>query len=283
MVEMRLAAITLLAIGCANPTNAPQYVLCAPMGAAPMDRCRITAEPDDEGNLVGRGGLHVPVTPEADWKPDDRQRRMELQMDVDPSGAIAVPIYRLEHYDLSVEWRVTNNTGSPGTFRVDLAGANEEVAYDPDAIMVADEDDPPAPPLAGDIPLDVGPNATTEGVFREDQLREAAIDLDQITRGNVNPFAAVLTTSKNASSFQPVTAYDPISETGGAPDGPEVPAAAFRQLIRVDIRFRPDRDMVLEYTLRLREHVEVIHEEGLNAPGGELDLRDPPVYAASLP
>src|SRR6188474_3101800 len=114
---MRLVATTLLAIGCANPTNAPQYVLCAPLGAAPTDSCRIVPEPDIDGNLVGLGSLHVPVKPEADWKPDDRQRRMELQMEVDPSGAIAVPIYRLEHYDLSVEWRVTNNTAAAGKFR----------------------------------------------------------------------------------------------------------------------------------------------------------------------
>jgi hypothetical protein len=280
---MRIAALSLLVIGCTNPINANQYVPCAPMGAAPTDSCRIVPAPDDDGNLVGLGSLHVPVKPEADWKPDDRQRRGELQMDVDPSGAVAVPIYRLEHYELSVEWRVTNNADAPGTFRVDLDGANEEFTYDPAAIMVADDEDPPAPPLAGDIPIDIDAGASVEGVFREDQLREAAIDLDQITRGNVNPFAATLTTSKTATSFQPVTPYDPVTETGGAPDGPEVPAAAFRQLVRVDLRFRPDRDMVLEYTLRIREHIEVIHEEGLNAPAGELDLRDPPVYAASLP
>jgi hypothetical protein len=279
----KLLFVTLLA-GCSN--NEPQYVACAPMGtAAPTDLCSLMGgEVDAAGEPIPAvGSLHVPVMPEADWKAEDRNRRMALQMAVDATGAVTVPIYRLEHYDLSVEWRATNNTAVPGTFRVDLDGANEEIAYDPAAIMVADDEDPPAPPLAGDIPIDIGPNASIEGVFREDQLREAAIDLDQITRGNVNPFAATLTTSKTATSFQPVTPYDPVTETGGAPDGPEVPAAAFRQLVRVDIRFRPDRDMVLEYTLRIREHIEVIHEEGLNAPAGELDLRDPPVYAASLP
>jgi hypothetical protein len=280
-MTMRITLAALLAIGC---TNEPQYVPCAPMGtAAPADTCRIVPVPDADGNLVGIGSLHVPVKPEGDWKASDRNRRMELQMDVDPSGAIEVPIYRLEHYDLSVEWRVTNTSSSPGEFRVDLDGANELFAYDPAAIMVADEDDPPAPPLAGDIPIDIDAGASYEGVFREDQLREAAIDLDQITRGNVNPFAATLTISKNATSFQPVTPYDPATESGGAPDGPAIPEAAFRQLVRVDIRFRPDRDMVLEYTLRVREHTEVIHEMGLNAPADELEIIDPPVYAASLP
>src|SRR5690606_15435520 len=130
--------------------------------------------------------------------------------------------------------------------RIDLNGANEEIAYDPSMIMLADEDDPPPPPLAGNIPYDIGPNATVSGVFREDQLREAAIDLDQITRGNINPFAALLTINKQAASFQPVTPYDPPTETGGEPTGPAIPAAAFRHLVRVDITFRPDRRMEIE-------------------------------------
>ena len=96
-------------------------------------------------------------------------------------------------------------------------------------LLEDDEDDPPPPPLAGHIPIHVEPGRTVEGVFREDQLREAAIDLDQITRGNVNPFAAMLTPNRTADSFQPVTAYDPVTETGGSPDGPAVPVAAFRQ------------------------------------------------------
>lgn len=277
---MRSIALAVLLAACANQ---PQYVPCAPMGAAPNDVCQFTTADDGMGTLIGTGSLHVPVKPEADWKASDRRRRMELQMEVDPSGAIAVPIYRLEHYDLSVEWTVRNLEASPGTFRVSLNGANEEIAYDPMMIMLGDEDDPPAPPLAGNIPFDIGPNATVEGVFREDQLREAAIDLDQITRGNINPFAATLTISRHAASFQPVTAYDPLTETGGEPVGPAVPAAAFRQLIRVDLTLTASRMMEIDYTIRLREHVEIIHEAGLNAPAGELDLRDPPFYSASLP
>ena len=87
-----LVASALLAAGCTNPTNQPQYVQCAPMGAAPTDVCRITAAPDADGNLVGLGSLHVPVKPEADWDASDRRRRIELQMEVDESGAVVVPI-----------------------------------------------------------------------------------------------------------------------------------------------------------------------------------------------
>ena len=264
-------------------TNEPQYVPCAPMGAAMNDKCVIdadamTMEPDNVASL------HVPIKPDAMWRARDRDKRMEIQETVDP--AVVVPVYRLEHYDLSVEWRVTNLESSPGQFRVDLNGANEEFTYDPLALMPPDPEDPPAPPLAGNIPYDIGPNGTVSGVFREDQLLEAAIDLDQITRGNVHPFAATLTVSKNAESFQPLTMreYDPVTgeTTPGMPTGPVIPREAFRQLVRVDMTFHPDRHMQLEFELRVREHTEVIHEEGLNAPAGELNLLDPAVYAGVL-
>jgi hypothetical protein len=277
---MRTLATIAVVAGCANQ---PQYVACAPMGAAPNDVCTVTTADAGNNTLFGSGSLHVPVKPEADWKASDRRRRTILQQDVDPSGAIAVPVYRLEHYDLSVEWTVRNLEDTPGSFRVALSGANEEIAYDSAMIAVADDDDPRAPPLAGNIPTDIGPGALVAGVFREDQLREAAVDLDQITRGNINPFAATLTISRHASSFQPRTPYDPLTETGGDDIGSPIPAAAFRQLIRVDMTLTATRMMELEYTIRLREHVEIIHEAGLNAPAGELDLRDPPFYSASLP
>ncbi len=273
-----------LVTACGN--NEPQYVHCAPMGAAPTDTCSFQAGTDDGTGITLRSGfLHVPVRPEAQWNAKDRARRAELQMEVDPTGAVVVPVYRLEHYSLSVEWVVRNLSPSEGTFRIGLNGGNEEFAYDPSMIMLADDDDPPPPSLAGDIPTKIGPMATMSGVFREDQLREAAIDLDQITRGNVNMFAAVLTINKQADSFQPVTPLDVTTDppTGGEPTGPEIVEAAWRQLIRVDVIFDPDRLMEIEYSLRLREHIEVVHEEGLNAPAAELEIIDPPYYQASLP
>jgi len=197
-------------------------------------------------------------------------------------------VYRLEHYDLEVEWTVTNLDAMPGQFKVDLNGANEEFSYDPSLIMTdpGDDEAPPTPPLAGNIPMDIAANGTVSGTFREDQLIEAAIDLDQISRGNVNPFAAWLDVSKNKEAFQPLTppVYDPVTgETMyGMPTGPEVPRLAFRQLVRVDIVFHPDRMMTLDYTLRVREHTEVIHPMGLNAPGGEVEVYDPAPFVPAL-
>lgn len=262
---------------CTNPTNHPQYVVCPTTGT---DVCRLEGGVDDGmgGLTEARGSVHIPIKPEADWKASERDRRTELQAMVDP--AIEVPVYRLEHYDISVEWTVENLSDSESEFRVDLNGANEAFAYDPSLLVLDPTDDeaPPSPPLAGDIPIDIGPRATISGTFREDQLAEAAIDLDQISRGNINPFRATLTTSRHDDSFQPVTPYDYVTMTGGEPTGPAIPRIAWRQLVRIDIVFKPQAHMTIDYTVRVREHADVIHEEGLHAPPDELEILDPAPY-----
>jgi len=275
-----LAPISLLG-ACSN--NEPQYVQCAPMGAVATDVCTVIPMDDGDGNLIGRGQLHVPVMPEADWDADDRAARTELQTEIDRTNAgVEVPVVRLGHYDLSVEWIVRNPNATEGTFRVDLNGANEMFAYDNSMIMRADDEDPPPPPLAGDIPIRIPPMGTVSGVFREDQLLEAAIDLDSITRANVNPFAAMLTINKSDSEIaeRTPTVYDPATgdATGGDPTGLVIPKKAWRQIVRVDINFRPDMNMTLDFSVRLRVHTPIIHDEGLNAPAAELEVYDPPLF-----
>jgi hypothetical protein len=269
----KLTFIWLVAAAC---TNEPQYVPCAPMGPAAMDVCSLETDGSIEDGV--KGSVHIPIKPEDDWKLADRQKRTQLQAEV--MAGIEVPIYRLEHYDISVEWTVKNLSNSMSQFRVDLNGANEAFTYDPSLIILDPTDDeaPPTPPLAGNIPIDIGPGATMSGTFREDQLVEAAIDCDQVTRGNVNPFRATLTTSRHDDQFQPVTPYDYVTMTGGEPTGPAVPSIAWRQLVRIDIVFKPQAHMKLDYTVRVREHTEVIHEMGLNAPTGEIVVLDPAPY-----
>jgi hypothetical protein len=277
---MRKLIFILAVSGCANTNNEPQYVGCVPDGAAPMDTCHLEAGTMDVPEA--KGSLHVPVKPESMWRARDRAVRDDLQMTM-PDG-VEVPVLRLEHYDLEVEWSVTNLDAMKSQFRVDLNGANEQFTYDPSMIILnpGDDEAPPTPPLAGNIPIDIEGNATVSGVFREDQVLEAAVDLDQITRGNVNPFAATLTVSTNADMFQPLTpaVYDPDTGevTPGTPSGPAIPRAAFRQLVRVDVVFKPGAHMTLDYTLRVREHTEIIHEMGLAAPAGELQILDPAPY-----
>jgi hypothetical protein len=276
---MRKLILIVIVSGC---TNEPQYVTCATSGPAAMDICTMEAgQSDGMGGTLGevKGSVHIPVKPEPMWKIGDRQRRLEIEAQLgDPT--IMVPVYRLEHYDISVEWTVQNLSMAMSEFRIDLNGANEVFTYDPSMIILdpEDEDAPPAPPLAGNIPINIGPGATVSGTFREDQLVEAAIDADQITRGNVNPFRATLTASRHEPSFQPVTPYDPMTMMGGMVMGTAVPAIAFRQLVRIDIVFRPSAHMRIDFQVRVREHADVIHEMGLNAPAGEIMVLDPPPY-----
>lgn len=284
MTHHKLVFSVVVAAGCANPLNQPQYVTCPAMpGAAPMDRCVLTAVDDGQGGFVDRASIHVPVMPEGMWRADDRQRRAQLQQEM-PDPAIEVPVFRLEHYALAVEWVARNLDGAAGEFRVALDGGNEVFAYDPSMIVLDPSDDeaPPPPSLAGNIPLDIGPDGQVSGVFREDQLEEAAIDLDQISRGEVNPFNATLSVNRSSDEFQPLTPATIDPATGdvvpGVPTGPAVPRAAFRQLVRLDVTFRADRAMELELSVRVREHVDVVHEEGLSAPAAELSIIDPPIY-----
>jgi len=125
--------------------------------------------------------------------------------------------------------------------------------------------------------------------LKEDELREASIDLDQITRGNINPFKATLTISKNAEKFlqYPPPMYDMDGEPIMQDPIGEVPRAAFPQLLRVDLVFTPNRHMVLEYTVRVRDvRHDLIHELGVTAltdptAMGQLQPFEPMAYPSS--
>ena len=262
---MKRLCMVLVLVGCAND---PQYV------PSPTN---IEAGSDDGmgGTTTGSGSIHVPIKPESK---DDATLRMQIQKQVDSTGAIVVPTYRVDEYDLSLEWTVKNLDGNAGQFKIELNGANEMFTYDPSMIVLdpTDNEAPPTPGLQGDIPIDIPANGEVSGTFREDQLLEAAIDLDQISRGNVNPFAATLTVNKNDDSFQPMSPMMPtVMNYMQTPLGPAVPRAAFRQLVRIDLVFKPDHHMVLDYVLRVRPHRDVINDMGLDAPAGQIMLIDP--------
>ena len=139
---------------------------------------------------------------------EDAEERAALQATVDP--AVEIPYVRVGDLEVSVEWTIKNlDRRCRARALVQLNGANQFFAYDPSLIVLsADDEAPPTPGLAGDIPLHIPASGTLSGLFREDELREASIDLDQITRGNVNPFRATLTISKNSDVVRPARPAD---------------------------------------------------------------------------
>ncbi|HMG56628.1 MAG TPA: hypothetical protein VK601_24175 [Kofleriaceae bacterium] len=220
--------------------------------------------PDTMGMLIeAKASLQLPVKTET---MADAMARTALQTKLAP---IEVPYVRLGDLEIDVEWTIKNLDDQPGQARIQLNGANEYFSYDPSIIVLDPDDDeaPPTPGLRGDVPIDVPASGEVSGLFTEDQLREASIDLDQITRGNVNPFRATLTISKNAVSFQPMTA--PVVNMAGEitqdPIGPPVPREAFAQMLRVDLVFKPSAHMTLAFNVRVRDLRGILHELLLTA------------------
>lgn len=205
---------------------------------------------------------------------------------------VEVPYVRVGDLEVSVEWRVRNFDDDEGEFLIQLNGANEFFSYDPVAAAVGlDEDEPQPPGLDGDVPIHIGPNGTVSGLFREDQLVEASIDLEQMSRGNINPFRATLTINKNATQFSELSAQmfdadgEPLPQTS---TGVVYPREAWAQIVRVDLVFKPDRHMRLEYTVRVRDKRGILHDlaDGAftdPAAMGELQMFNPAVYTPPAP
>jgi hypothetical protein len=210
----------------------------------------------------------------------DQMARAALEAEL----GVAVPYVRLGDIEVSVEWTIRNLDSMPGTALIQLNGANDAFAYDPSILILDPEEDDPPPGLEGDVPIHVPASGEISGLFTEDDLREASIDLDQITRGNVNPFRAILTISKNAKEFQPLTPPMPLDpDYEQQPVGVVIPRAAFRQMIRIDLVFKPDRHMVLEYNVRVRDIRGIMHDLLLTAmteTPEELQTFDPVPYTA---
>ncbi|MDX2087702.1 MAG: hypothetical protein SFX73_07625 [Kofleriaceae bacterium] len=270
-----LIVASLAIVGC---TNEPVYLPSPTNLEGGME--------DEMGNAVeARSSLQIPVVTET---MEDRLEREEIQATVDP--AVMVPYVRVGDLEISVEWTIRNLTDMPGKATIQLNGANQFFAYDPSLIVLgeADNEEITAPGLAGDVPLDIGPNGELSGVFKEDELREASVDLDMVTRGNVNPYRATLQINKNTQSFEQLTPLmfdedgEPLPQMG---TGLVFPVDAIPQIVRVDLVFKPDRHMVLEYTVRVRDvRHDLIHELGVDAlvtAPGELEPLAPAEFTVT--
>lgn len=232
--------------GCAND---PMYI--------PGPMAIEAGMPDAMGQPTpGKASVLLPIKTETT---SDRAKRDALAAKLTPTE---VPYVRIGDLEIEVEWTIKNPDSKPGKAEVELNGANEYFAYDPSTIQLAPdaEDAPETPGLSGDIPMDIPAKGELSGLFTEDDVREAAIDLDEITRGHFNPFRATLTISKNAKEFQPMTELRPgVMNYEQMPDGPAIPREAFAGFVRIDLVFKPDRPMTLEYNIRIRDLRGIMH------------------------
>lgn len=197
---------------------------------------------------------------------DEAMERAEAAMDL----GVDVPFVDIDDLSISIEWTIKNLADQAGQARIHVNGGNERFAYVPDNFIVDPDDDTPPPPLLGNVPIEVPASASVSGVFREDQLVEAAVDLELITRGGLNPFAALLQFHGD---------LDELSDENGM----TVPRSAFGHLVQYDLRFLANRHMVFEYEIRVRDHAGILHERLLDAPAGELTAFMPEVFVPPPP
>ncbi len=212
--------------------------------------------------LRAAASLTLPIKLETE---EDAADRAELAAEL----GVDVPYVRIGDLEVSVEWSLSNQDNRDGKVRVSLNAGNEYFFYDPSMIEIGggDEESPDPPALLGDIPMDVPALGTISGVFREDQIAEMSFDLDQISRGNVNPFRAVLQIDEDAKEFQPLTAVDPtVPDAMQMPTGPAVPREAVAQAIRMDIALESNVHAFLSYTVRVRDLRGLLHKYLMAAP-----------------
>jgi hypothetical protein len=257
LLVARLASAAALVGGAAALAGCgsdPRYLAAPPI--------EVGSGPDGASAGMTRVGLPIEQESNAD--------RMARDAMASALGA-AVPYVRQGDLDVELEWTIKNLTDRPGQARVKLNGASELFAYVPVAFVIDPDQDQEPPPLAGNIPIDVGPDEVVSGVVREDTVREAALDLEQITRGGVNPFAAILTRNEDDPALTLV------------PEGVLAPRDRLAGLVRFDLTFVADRHMVLEWGVRVRDHRGLLHPDLAAAPVEELTPFDPADYAPPPP
>lgn len=257
MPRPRTAALSLalaaLAAGCADD---PVYV------QAPAGLELVPGEGGDDA-LGVTAQLVLPVRLELEEEAAARADRAAAL-------GVDVPYVTRDDLDLSIEWTVKNLDAEPGVARILVNGANEYFAYVPSAFVTDPEDEEEPPPLTGNVPLEVPGAGERAGVFQEDLLAEASLDLELITRGARSPFAAMLKTDEHRAEFDAAGAL--------------VPREAFASLVRIDLTFVADRHMVLEYAVRVRDHRDppLLHDDLTDAPAEELTVFAPADFAPVL-
>lgn len=220
-----------------------------------------------EGSDVFTGTVTIDLPVQLETMEDAEERAARaLELGV---GADLLAYVRLGDFDVSIEWTIKNLAGSEGEARILVNGGNQFWYYVPTEFVIDPEEDEEPPPLMGDVPLIIPENGTRGGVFREDQIREASIDLEQITRAMINPFAAMLTINED----DPGVTIPPST----------LPLDDLAQMIRFDIVFEADRHMVLEYAIRVRDRRNILHRDGLAAPAGEIVTWAPAMFVPAPP
>jgi hypothetical protein len=206
---------------------------------------------------------------------NDEQMRLGL---MDP-----IPWAAQRDFQIQIDWSLKNLEDREVTATFTINGGTEFGDYDPTMYVdpTVPENDQVVPPnLLGGTPITLEPNQTLNGLFREDELAEAGLDLEAITRypdpANVlaTPFR-VLTRRASASRV----GYEQI------PPNDVTPA-----MVRYILTLGADGRVALDYGVRVRDPngkllrpLEPNNDEGYVSTAGTLMPPVAPPAAMMMP
>ena len=216
--------------------------------------------------------------------PEEAMERAEIEA----VAGFPIPFVSLDDLSISIEWTLKNLADTEGTVRIHVNGGNEQFYYVPELLLIDPEEDEEAPALMGDIPIVVPGNGSVSGVFREDQVREAAIDLRLFTgqlAGTANPDDCEDLRRVVSAILEQHDLDSMLANQCLAPIPQQFRARAEEfvgHMVQFDLLIESNRHMILEYTVRVRDHGDVLHELLLDAPVEELTPIAPVQYPAAV-
>jgi hypothetical protein len=217
----------------------------------------------EDGMLPAAIVIDVPILEETEEDVVKRQAiadRFGVPLDV-------VPRARRSDVELEVEWSLRNLTDQNAIAKFYVLAANEFFLYDPTAFVIDPEEDEPAPPLIGGSPIMIEPNGRVSGALREDELYEAAMDLDAISRGGV------------VAQFALLTRWEDDYVTGGTGGTlTEIPPELVPLLLQLSVSLQTNVQVELSFKLRVRDR-----SDRVKYPIEPTDVFVPPSTTAFVP
>jgi hypothetical protein len=213
-----------------------------------VDQAMIDAAAMEDGGGHPVVGAYVQTEYWLDFSPPTAAELAELQ----PEGAEPVdmvPWVKRDDYELSVQWTLRNETDrAVDRVFVTLDGASEFYDYNPIPMYGLaggeDADEVPFPSLLGFTPRHLDPGETLRGEFREDDMHEAMLDLDALSRYCGGPFAVI----NNRSEVDPI----------GTESIPQ--EADIAGMVMVRLTLGSSGPVTLDYSIRVRDGNDVLYD-----------------------
>lgn len=194
------------------------------------------------------------------------QSEANVRNDLSAKLGYEVPWLREDRVHVEIRYTIKNLETDPdaegGIFSLAVDGASEYARFDSDAVAAAFEAANMDPPSFRLIQVENPPilksGEVYQGIIREDDFHEAAIDLDAMGRF-MAPFASVLI---NRSEVNPIG----LASTPSAPASDVKPAAPVQWILpalwEITPRFRADRPMSCQFLVRVRDDENRLWDNG---------------------